>query len=100
VKILNFLFFPEKSGLSLALWAARFFVLLAWVQFFRTLELLVTVGIEFFKSEAVVNLLLGSQVFKGAQEAFGISILLLIGSHLLVVLVIQSKNKVLSSGNA
>ena len=100
MKIIEFLFFPEKSNLTFALWAARFFLLLAWIQIFRISYLLIITGIQVFRPESLADALMGGPMFKETQEAFGISLLLLIGSHLLVVLVVHFRNKDFGSASA
>jgi len=101
MKILDYLFFPERSALSVAMWVARLFVVLALIQFARTLYFLVWSGFHFYTADPLSNAMLGGPLFKAAQEKFGISALILIIAYLLVVLIVYFRKEVLSSnGNA
>lgn len=81
---LNFFLFPEKSNLQLALWLGRFLLLIALLHFLRASVALLTVLTMPFGDGGQLFALAGGKLVNAGLKTFGLSLLGLIVSHLLV----------------
>lgn len=93
-KLLDFFLFPERSNLQLAVWLARFLVIVAIIWFLHAIYSVATVLFILFGQEGNTLFLatVGAQLTKAVQEAFGLALLGLIASHVLVFLIVYLRD--------
>jgi len=93
-KFIDFFLYPERSNLQMALWLARFLVILAILWLLRALYFLGKVSFMFVDKENSTLLLqtAGVELLRSAQETFGLAVLALILSHVLVFSIVYLRD--------
>jgi len=95
MRLINLLFVPEKSGLRLALWLSRWLVILAWFFAVVATAAVVKSVIDLTSMSGMALAIVGGQLLARAMGGIGLAMVLLIVSHLLVVVVISLRERLL-----